>query len=191
MKLRVFLLLLFCSLFAVCVSAQEIISVVRCDCRNGWSTVYLSNGDLLEPAFGKSWKLGHPEEYDITTDLVHGRKYAEGTLVQKIGKLYRLVNLRKVGQYTIDRIRIHEITAEQAETMSGDFTYKRYAWSGKAKGQIKSSSSGGSRTIVNIYFTNGKHATIEASKEPIWLDAEKGMQVEHYQWGNDNVYNLL
>lgn len=188
--MKKFIIFVFCSLLAVGVSAQEILQIVKCECWNDKSKVYLSNGDVLATGWFRTWDLIYPDEYGVTTDFVHGHKYAEGTLVQKTGKLYRLMNLKKVGTYTIDRVRVHNVTAEQAATMSGDFTYRRYV-AAKAEGKIKSSSSGGSRTIVNVYFTNGKYATIEASKDPIWLDAEKGMQVEHYQWSDDNVYKLL
>lgn len=189
--MRKFVIFVFCSLFAVCISAQEIVSVVRCDCKDGYSKVYLSNGEVLDQGWLNNWILIYPDEYDVTTDLVRGRKYAEGTLVQKTGKLYKLVDLKKVGVYTIDRVRTHTVTAEQAESMAGDFSYRGIFTYRRAEGKIKSSVSGGSRTIVNVYFTNGQYATIEASNDPIWLDAEKGMQVEHYQWSNVNVYKIL
>ena len=190
--MKKFIILIFCSLWTICVSAQEIVSIVRCDVIEPGkrSKVYLSNGDILSWAWLAEWDLIYPDEYTVNSDLKQGYYYPEGTLVQKTGKLYKLVNLKKVGTYTIERVRTHTVTAEQAETMAGDFSYRRLLH-GRADGKIRSSASGGSRTIVNVYFTNGEYATIEASTDPIWLDAEKGMQVEHYQWSNVNVYKIL
>ena len=191
--MKKFFIFVFCSLFAVCVSAQEILRIIRCDVsvyNHDRSVVYLSNGDILSWAWTATWKLIHPDEYTVTSDLKQGYNYPEGTLVQKTGKLYKLIDLKKVGVYTIERVRTHTVTAEQAENMAGDFSYRRLLYA-RANGKIRSSASGGSRTIVNVYFTNGQYATIEASDDPIWLDAEKGMQVEHYQWSNVNVYKIL
>ena len=119
----------------------------------------------------------------------------KGNKYQKHGNTFTRVSLQKVGTYTIKKVSVHEVTSEFTASMSGDYSYKWayviIAGGGKAKGSISGSAKGGPRTIVNIFFENGKKVTIEASEDPIWLDAEPGMQVEHYRIGDKNFYNLL
>ena len=119
----------------------------------------------------------------------------KGNKYQKHGNTFTRVSWQKVGTYTIKKVSVHEVTSEFAASMSGDYSYKwahvLIAGGGKAKGSISGSARGGTRTIVNIFFENGKKVTIEASQDPIWLDAEPGMQVEHYRIGTKNFYNLL
>ena len=171
------------------------------------STVYFSNGQSLRysvvvTVFGKvtrrAWFLFDKDQtcsyvtvnfpVAIGSDIV-GQKF------QKRYNTYTRVSLQKVGTYTIKKVSVHEVTSEFTASMNGDYSYKwahvLIAGGGKAKGSVSGSAKGGPRTIVNIFFENGKKATIEASEDPIWLDAEPGMQAEHYQLGDKNFYNLL
>ena len=105
------------------------------------------------------------------------------------------VKPEKMGVYTIQMASVHEVNSDFSANMNVDFSYKLafvvLAGGGKATSQAIGSAKGGSRTIVNIFFDNGKKITIEASTDPIWLDAEPGMQVEHYRIGSKDYYNLL
>lgn len=101
----------------------------------------------------------------------------------------------KIGVYTIKKASVHEVNSEFSANMNADLSYKCFfvilTGGGKATSQATGSAKGGLRTIVNIFFDNSKNITIEASTDPIWLDAEPGMQVEHYRIGNRDCYNLL
>ncbi len=114
----------------------------------------------------------------------------KGNKYQKHGNTFTRVSLQKVGTYTIKKVSVHEVTSEFTASMNADFSYRGFFYR-RANGSASGSAKGGPRTIVNIFFENGKKATIEASSDPIWLDAEPGMQVEHYRIGTKNFYNLL
>ena len=113
-----------------------------------------------------------------------------GQKFQKRYNSYTRVSLQKVGTYTIKKVSVHDVNSEFTASMKADFSYRSFLYR-RASGSASGSAKGGTRTIVNIFFENGKKATIEASSDPIWLDAEPGMQVEHYRIGDKNFYNLL
>ena len=114
----------------------------------------------------------------------------KGNKYQKHGNTFTRVSLQKVGTYTIKKVSVHDVNSEFTASMKADFSYRSFLYR-RASGSASGSAKGGTRTIVNIFFENGKKATIEASEDPIWLDAEPGMQVEHYRIGDKNFYNLL
>lgn len=197
------------------VFAQEIVEVVRVQ----WnlraskysgpydgSYVYLSNGQILRYCLStnewgkvttKGWVLfdeGETCSNKVATfPVTLGANNLVGQKFQKRYDTFTPVTLQKVGTYTIKKVSVHEVTSEFTASMNGDFSYKGafIMNRAKAKGSVSGSAKGGPRTIVNIFFENGKKATIEASEDPIWLDAEPGMQAEHYRFGDKNFYNLL
>ncbi len=114
----------------------------------------------------------------------------KGNKYQKHGNTFTRVSLQKVGTYTIKKVSIHDVNSEFTASMKADFSYRSFLYR-RASGSASGSAKGGTRTIVNIFFENGKKVTLEASEDPIWLDAEPGMQVEHYRIGDKNFYNLL
>jgi len=200
------------------VFAQEIVEVVKVewDTRNKGaylgpysdSRVYLSNGQFLKYICDKNmlgkitcseWRLYGKDKRclgEVDFPVTLGDKNLVGQKFENKYYVFTRINQnkQKVATYTIKKVSVHEVTSEFTASMNGDFSYK---WAnfiinkGEAKGSISGSAKGGMRTIVNIFFDNGKYATIEASSDPIWLDAEPGMQVEHYRIGDKNFYNLL
>ena len=196
------------------VFAQEILEVVKVQWENPngvWygtsleynnSKIWFSDGTHLiyrnnKRNSNKGWIYMTPDyscSYMVSFPVTFGSNI-KGNKYQKHGNTYTRVSLQKVGTYTIKKVSVHEVTSEFTASMSGDYSYKwahvLIAGGGKAKGSISGSAKGGTRTIVNIFFENGKKVTIEASQDPIWLDAEPGMQVEHYRIGTNNFYNLL
>jgi len=44
--------------------------------------------------------------------------------------------------------------------------------------------------IANVFFSNGSSVTIPVNGDPLWLDAEIGMNVKHYKILNDDIYEL-
>ena len=194
--MKKFVILMCCLLFTEFTFAQEIVKVemegISPDTRV--HAIYLSNGDVLFSYGSNDWMRRVPDKKTVDADFINCRHYAQGTLVHKSegGLIYRLVDLKKIGTYTISKARVHEVNSEMISSMSADYSFKMWALlHAKGTGKERAASSGGTRTIVNLFFSNGKNASIEASSDPIWLDAEQGMQVEHWQWGDYNVYKLL
>lgn len=215
--MKKFIMIAITLFMATSVFAQEIVEVVgvKWDTRDkgalygpyDGSYIYLSNGQYLMYVLRKKlvgdytrnyWLLytkGESGFERVDFPVTLGDKNLVGQKFEKKGDtFFTRISQQKVGIYTIKKVSIHEVTSEFTASMNGDFSYK---WAhfiinkGKAEGSISGSAKGGTRTIVNIFFENGKKATIEASSDPIWLDAEPGMQVEHYRFGDKNFYNLL
>ena len=157
-------------------------------------TICLSNGEVIKYKDGfKYWyRDGGCCPYDnrCMTDFIFGMDYPQGTLVYKSGNNYELVNLQKRGVLTIKKVSTHQVSSEFNASLNGDFSYRSFIV-GRGSGSLRGSASGGTRTIVNVFFDNGTSATIEASKDPIWLDAEAGMKVEHSTYKSINIYKLL
>lgn len=194
--MKKFVILMCCFLFTSLAFAQEIVKVEMeyINPRIGVHRISLSNGDELVSYATNNWERRSPDKKTVDADFINRHHYPQGTLVHKSegGLIYRLVNLKKIGTYTISKARIHEVNSEMISSMSADYSYRMWMLAyAKGTGKQKETSSGGTRTIVNLFFSNGQNATIEASSDPIWLDAEEGMQVEHWQWKDYNVYKLL
>ena len=209
-----FIIIAMMLFMATNVFAQEIVEVVNVN----WNTkskayqqaytgsqVTLSNGDILEYCAYETGALlpkanpGYRGWILLDKDGYHGKKVnfstrigynIRGAKYQKYGNTYTPFHPERVGIYTIKKVSIHDVNSEFTASMNADFSYRGFFYR-RASGSASGSAKGGTRTIVNIFFENGKKATIEASSDPIWLDAEPGMQVEHYQVGNQNYYNLL
>ncbi len=156
--------------------------------------IYLSNGDIIKyNTHSNFWyKEGSccPHHGQCMVSFVPGMNYPSGTLVYKSGMTYDLVNLQKRGILTIKKISSHQVSSEFSASIKGDFSYHSFII-GNGSGSIRGSASGGTRTIVNVFFDDGTYATIEASKDPIWLDAEPGMNVEYSTYKDMNIYKLL
>lgn len=157
-------------------------------------TICLSNGDIIkyDGAF-QCWynpDIGDRYNAQCITTFVPGRNYASGTLVYKAGRNYEVIALQKRGTLTIKKTATHQVNSEFNASLKGDFSYHSFIV-GNGSGSIRGSASGGTRTVVNVFFDNGTSATIDASKDPIWLDAEAGMKVEHHVYRNMNIYKLL
>ncbi|MBQ8871035.1 MAG: hypothetical protein IJ019_06650 [Alphaproteobacteria bacterium] len=154
--------------------------------------VYLSNGDVLMWYIHNCWELQTPKGYKpVHSTLIAGKDYPVGTLIYKSGNNYEVVNLHKVGIYTIKKVKAHDVSSEYDASLNGHFSYGGFLGIHNGSGNISGKLSGGVKTVVNIFFENGKTATIDASKEPIWLDVEYGMKVEHYTYKGMNIYKLL
>lgn len=196
-------------LFSINTVAQaQIIKIDRClikkrEITNFWNEVTgyrvyehiicLSNGDILR--YSEQWGGWQNEEQRgcskiCQANFVFGKKYPEGTLVYKAGNNYELVNLQKRGILTIKKVSPHQVSSEFNSYLKGDFSYSSFLI-GYGRGHINGSASGGTRTVVNVFFDNGTSATMEASQDPIWMDAEPGMKVEYYSFKDMNIYKLL
>lgn len=194
------LMLLAASAFA----QSQIIKVDRCiiryrDVTNIWGkvverkissqTMCLSNGDIL--TYSLQWGVWENEDKSPTqANFTLGKNYPAGTLVYKAGNNYEVINLQQRSTLTITKVSPHQVSSEFNASLSGSFSYNSFIF-GHGFGNIKGRAFGGTRTIVNVFFDNNTSATIEASQDPIWLDAEPGMKVVHYTYKNMNIYKLL
>lgn len=155
--------------------------------------IYLSNGDVIKyDNYSSYWYIDGScchHHGKCMTSFIPGRNYPSGTLVYKSGKSYDIVDLQNMGTLTIKKVTVHQVSSEFSASIKGDFSYHSFII-GNGSGNIRGSATGGRRTIVNVFFDNGMAATIEASSEPLWLDAEPGMKVEHYRYRDINVYKL-
>lgn len=203
--MKKFIILIATMLLSVNSFAQgQIIKVDRCiiryrDVTNIWGkvverkissqTMCLSNGDIL--TYSLQWGVWENEDKSPTqANFVVGKNYPAGTLVYKSGNNYEVINLQKTGTLIIKKVATHQVSSDFNASLKGDFSYHSFIV-GNGSGSIRGSASGGTRTIVNVFFDNGTSATIEASKDPIWLDAEAGMKVEHHVYKDMNIYKLL
>ena len=167
-----------------------------------YSTIILSNGDKLKYTTRFGWDLQRGPNstqpvWSATCNLDYKKKYAKGTLVYKYpsGDKFELVEMKKVGTYTIKKVVIREINVEL--NANADFSYKSF-WGfvgiiggGGSTTQVQASAKGGVKTVVNVIFTNNETASIIAADDPIWLEASPGQQVEHYKVRDYNIYKLI
>ncbi len=167
-----------------------------------YSTIILSNGDKLKYTTRFGWDLQRGPNstqpvWSTTCNLDYKKNYAKGTLVYKYpsGDKFELVEMKKVGTYTIKKVVIREINVEL--NANADFSYKSF-WGfvgiiggGGSTTQVQASAKGGVKTVVNVIFTNNETASIIAADDPIWLEASPGQQVEHYKVRDYNIYKLI
>lgn len=130
------------------------------------------------------------KETRIKTDI-DPAKVKVGSLFEKRGLFYTMVSMYKVSDKTIKYAKIRQVSSEFNASLYGSFSYGTFLSIGGGRGNISGNASGGKRTLVNIVFTDNTSTSIEASEDPIWLEAAAGMKVEHYKCGTCNIYKLL
>lgn len=119
-----------------------------------------------------------------------GDKISVGTIFYKSGDSYEIVPLKKVGEYVIKTAKVRNISSSYEANMKGQFSYTDFFF-GLAKGKVSGNMKGGETTVVNVVFTNGKSFSINAIDDPLWLEAQEGQKVEHYNVRHLDVYKLL
>jgi len=153
-------------------------------------TMRLSDGDVLffYPN-GKVWNR-HKQQL-IQGDLKIGGHYQIGTYIEKCGDEYNIVSLLKVSDKKIRYVKIREVSAEFSGSINGVWSYGSFlGLIGRGRGYISNEISGGKKTVVNVVFTDGIAVSIDASEDPIWLEAAVGMTAEHYTLGHKDIYKL-
>lgn len=154
-----------------------------------YDVIYLSNGDNLyfKNSFcALSLVDGEPIGTNFDADDV-----SEGTLLEKRGNTYNIVSLKKGADKVIKYAKVHQVTREFNASLNGNFSYGTFFSIGAGSGRISGNASGGSKTIVNLVFTDNTSASIEVADDPIWLEAAAGMKVEYYKCGTCNIYKLI
>jgi len=147
---------------------------------------------------GIYWMKDHCCE--IKTNLPNFREVSKDKdFIYHVGKLYLVETITYKGTLTIKSATVHEVKTETSAALNGDFSYNGFLafWKGigggigKARGKISGSMRGGQKTVVNLIFDNGTYASIEASDEPIWLEAKTGMKVKLYKLRDAKLYELI
>ncbi len=154
-------------------------------------TVFLSNGEnLIVARVFEQLKACKENGEKVSTNISPGVSYPKGTLVQKTGCVYTLVRLHKIADKVIKYASTREVSSAFSGEMSGSFSYGSFLAIGGGSGSISGQFSGGTKTVVNVVFTDNSSCSIDVSADPLWLEAQKGMNVEHYRAGTYNVYKL-
>lgn len=161
----------------------------------GESVVYLSNGDELHVDEDSSTAYRYfGEDHENSQDVqitFNPKEISEGALLEKRGKVYDLVSLKKGADKVIKYAKVHQVTREFNASLNGSFSYGTFFSIGAGSGRISGNASGGSKTIVNLVFTDNTSASIDVADDPIWLEAAAGMKVEYYKCGTCNIYKLI
>ena len=168
-----------------------IIKIARIFIEDDAKMIAFSNGDVLYYCYwyGRYRRLSNKSF--VATNLKkclcpNGKPtYPDDTLIYHVGDIYEVVELNKKDNLTIVKVSKHEIPSD-ADGILCDFSYSAIN-KGLSNGSVSSTKS----IIVNLYFNDGSRASINATSDPIWLDAEAGMQVEHFTFKSLNFYNLL
>lgn len=155
--------------------------------------IYLSNGERITMCDGD--KTGTRmdntrKRVDVPVEI-EPQKIKKGSLIEKRGCVYTAVTMKKVSDKIIKYAKIHQVSKDFNASLYGSFSYGTFLSIGGGSGSISGNASGGKRTLVNIVFTDNTSTSIEASEDPIWLEAAAGMKVEHYKCGTCNIYKLL
>lgn len=184
-------LFLFFAFLSMCIttSFSQIVTIMEVvpDFGNSFD-YYLSDGNnFYVDGLGRAYYFGNRKS--VRLNFNGNKVYPKGTMLEKHGNYYELVTRRKVGYKEIKRVRVHEVFSEFKASLNGGFTYNSFLWS-RGKGSINGNASGGSRTIINVIFTDNTSVTVNAADDPIWLDAEPGMTVAHYKYNSNDVYEL-
>lgn len=171
----------------------QFVKVDRCTMRDGDWVICLSNGEVL--CYGGFWSPEWHRLSDkskVVTDFserTHKKhpEFPEGTLVYKMGDNYELAELEKKSPtLTIVKVSKHEIPAYCGIIGKLDLSYSSFN-----KRRFTDNHTAGKRIIVNLCFDDGSKASIDALDDPIWLDADVDMKVEHFSFKSLHIYNLL
>ena len=176
----------------------QIIKVDRClisyrDVKDVWGrvtgktvnrhTICLSSGDIL--TYSRQWGGWQNEEQSPTSricqaNFVEGKNYPAGTLVYKSGNNYEVINLQKRGTLTIKKVATHQVSSDFNASLKGDFSYHSFIV-GNGSGSIRGSASGGTRTIVNVFFDKDTLSILRINSElfdvPVRIDI---IDMEHF-----------
>ena len=161
-----------------------------------WGTHLYSYIEWLEK---RVYWTDNDDEY-IKTNLSDFRDVPKDKcFIYHIGKTYWVETISYKGTLTIKSVKVREVKRETSASLNGDFSYDSFfalfegtgGGGGSANGKISGSMRGGTKTVVNLIFDNGTYASIEASDEPIWLEAEAGMKVKLYKLRNTKLYELI
>ncbi len=155
--------------------------------------IFLSNGDKIAMDDGDKtglWVDDMHKRVQVAVDI-EPQKIKKGSLIEKRGHSYTAVTMKKISDKIIKYAKIHQVSEDFNASLYGSFSYTSFLSISKAIGRAKGEASGGKKTIVNVVFTDNTSASIEASEDPIWLEAAAGMKVEHYKCGTCNIYKLL
>ena len=214
----IFMLMLF--LFPVGVSAQEFLKIedieydyvcsksgFHISCRYDrrlLRSVLLSNGKYLyreghESCDGFYWCENHCNRIKTNVMNLNANFSKDKTFIYHVGKTYWVETINHKKTHTIKKVTVREVSRENEAELNGDFSYNGFLalWRGigggigKAKGKVSGSMRGGKKTVVNVFFEDGGYASINASDDPIWLEAESGMKVELYKLRDTKIYKLI
>ena len=153
-------------------------------------TAHLSNGEkLMVYTNGYGYR---PEKFGGNTVHIDFITLEKGDRVIKTasGEAYTKVVKRLVGSYTIKKVSLHKVkTLEVVSLLESVYTQQAWLNSRKITGNVKKSALETTQ-VANVFFTNGKTVTIPINGDPIWLDVEAGMKVNHYRIIDDDIYEL-
>lgn len=156
--------------------------------------IFLSNGEILgvknNPYKTTCLTEVGGNKVEAKVDF-NPQKIKKGTMIEKKGQVYSEVSIKKITQKKIKYAKIRQVSSEFIASLSGCFSYQTFLSVGAGKARVNGKSSGGTKTVVNIVFTDNSYACIEASDDPIWLEAAPDMMVEYYKCGTYNIYKLL
>ena len=170
--------------------------------KHGYPGVRLSNGVEVFHLGGDSKGSFYSSSRKETcrTNFKKRTKYPKGAIIYHQGTIYEFEKIIPRGTYTITKVSTREINVETQAHINGAFSYNSFlafisafggGGGGKAKGSFSGSMQGGTKTVVNVFFGDGKYASITAAEDPIWLEAKPGMKIEHYTVRDVNLYKLI
>ncbi len=179
------------------VFAQQILTVEEvveytsscCGCSDVL-TAHLSNGETLRIyKDGRGYLPGKHRGNWVHIDFITLKK---GDMVLKTtsGEAYTKVVKRLMGSYTIKKVSLQKIKTLEIVSLL-ESVYTQQSWLNSRKITKNAQKSALETTqVANVFFTNGKTVTIPINGDPIWLDAEAGMKVNHYRIIDNDVYEL-
>ncbi len=192
-KIFLFLLLATSSMFAFA-QILRVEAVERQNCFLLYDyLIVLSNGNSIAMDDGGQtglWSNDMHLRIKVTVDI-DPKKIKKGTLIEKRGRSFTTVTMKKLPDKIIKYAKIRQVSDEFNASLYGCFGYNSFLSISKGIGRVKGEASGGKRTVVNVVFTDNSSTSIEASEDPIWLEAKANMKVEHYKCGTYNIYKLL
>ena len=212
MKKLLFLLAML--LLPLVVSAQEFLKIEVAEfefvctddswffhkCDKGFrcpTEIILSNGEKLRRFKGHHNRESYQKWFDshgkiCKTDVFNLKEdfSKDKTFIYHTGNVYLLASMNYERTYTIKEITVREVKRENEASLNGNFSLTSFFFL-HSKGKISGSMRGGTKSVVNVFFENGGYASIDASDDPIWLEAKAGMKVKLYILRDTKLYELI
>ncbi len=188
--------------FALSAFSQEFIKIEECHRdKNAHWVMHLADGSKIYYCDGCIAYHHGVKHHNIKTNFWGHESYdPENGVIWHSGNVYKYEYIVRRGTYTITKAVTREVNVETQANINGTFSYNSFfafitalggGGRGKANGQISGSMRGGTKTVVNVFFGDGKYASIIAAEDPIWLEAKPGMKIEHYTVRDVNLYKLI
>ena len=195
--------ILIAMLIAFQATSQEFIKIEWCrlDKNNHWIMHFADGSEIYYYYDDGYHRFCNGKHYRVTTNFKWHESYnPKNGVIWHSGNTYTYEPIVYRDTYTIKKAVTREVNVETQANINGTFSYNSFfafvtvlggGGGGKAKGSISGSMRGGTKTVVNIFFGEGKYASIVAADDPIWLEAKPGMKVKHYTVRDTNLYELI